>query len=72
MYRYIYIYNVHVDLVKREDAFQYFKGKTHTFYYSGDTGYCPVFKQIGDKFGPMDLSANVNIHTKLFRNCILV
>ena len=33
------------------------KGKTHTFYYSGDTGYCPVFKQIGDKFGPMDLSA---------------
>ncbi|VDI82417.1 N-acyl-phosphatidylethanolamine-hydrolysing phospholipase D, partial [Mytilus galloprovincialis] len=33
------------------------KSKTHTFYYSGDTGYCPVFKIIGDKYGPMDLSA---------------
>ncbi|XP_052062643.1 N-acyl-phosphatidylethanolamine-hydrolyzing phospholipase D-like [Mytilus californianus] len=29
----------------------------HTFYYSGDTGYCPVFKTIGEKYGPMDLSA---------------
>lgn len=29
----------------------------HTFYYSGDTGYCPVFKTIGEKYGPMNLSA---------------
>ncbi|VDI05605.1 N-acyl-phosphatidylethanolamine-hydrolysing phospholipase D [Mytilus galloprovincialis] len=29
----------------------------HTFYYSGDTGYCPVFKTIGEKYGPIDLSA---------------
>ena len=25
-------------------------------YYSGDTGYCPVFKEIGKKFGPFDLT----------------
>ena len=25
-------------------------------YYSGDGGYDPVFKEIGDKFGPIDLS----------------
>lgn len=25
-------------------------------FYSGDTGYCGVFKEIGDKFGPFDLS----------------
>lgn len=31
--------------------------KGHTFYYTGDTGYCPVFKTIGERFGPMDLSA---------------
>ncbi|CAG2244715.1 NAPEPLD [Mytilus edulis] len=30
---------------------------SHTFYYSGDTGYCPVFKTIGEKYGPIDLSA---------------
>jgi N-acyl-phosphatidylethanolamine-hydrolysing phospholipase D len=27
-----------------------------TVYYAGDTGYCPVFREIGDRFGPMDLS----------------
>jgi len=27
------------------------------FYYTGDTGYCSVFTQIGKKYGPIDLSA---------------
>lgn len=31
--------------------------KQHRFYFAGDTAYCPVFKQIGQKFGPFDLSA---------------
>lgn len=25
-------------------------------YVAGDTGYCPVFKEIGERYGPMDLS----------------
>ena len=25
-------------------------------YLAGDTGYCPVFREIGDRFGPMDLA----------------
>ena len=25
-------------------------------FYSGDTGYCPVFKEIGKMFGPFDLT----------------
>lgn len=25
-------------------------------FYSGDTGYCGVFKEIGEKFGPFDLA----------------
>lgn len=28
----------------------------HRIYYSGDTGYCPVFKEIGRMFGPFDLT----------------
>jgi len=27
------------------------------FYFAGDTGYCPVFQQIGDVFGPFDVAA---------------
>lgn len=27
------------------------------FYFVGDTGYCSVFKEIGEKLGPMDLAA---------------
>ena len=25
-------------------------------YFAGDTGYCDVFKVIGEKYGPVDLS----------------
>lgn len=27
------------------------------FFFSGDTAYCPVFKRIGEVFGPFDLAA---------------
>ncbi|GIL81046.1 hypothetical protein Vretimale_9252 [Volvox reticuliferus] len=27
------------------------------FYFAGDTGYCPVFKEIGARLGPIDLAA---------------
>ena len=30
--------------------------RTRKIYYTGDTGYCPVFRQIGENFGPFDLS----------------
>ncbi|CAG2173977.1 unnamed protein product [Oppiella nova] len=32
-------------------------GPKHRFFFAGDTGYCPVFKQIGQMYGPFDLSA---------------
>jgi N-acyl-phosphatidylethanolamine-hydrolysing phospholipase D len=32
------------------------KGPKHSFYFAGDTGYCPVFKQIGRRHGPFTLS----------------
>ena len=32
-------------------------GPKHNFYFAGDTGYCPVFKQIGQIYGPFDLAA---------------
>lgn len=25
-------------------------------FFSGDTGYCPVFKEVGERFGPIDLA----------------
>lgn len=28
----------------------------HNIYFGGDTGYCPVFKEIGQSHGPFDLS----------------
>ncbi len=28
-----------------------------SFYFVGDTGYCPVFKEIGKRLGPIDLAA---------------
>ena len=27
------------------------------FWFTGDTGYCPVFSEIGSRLGPFDLSA---------------
>jgi len=32
-------------------------GPRHRFFFAGDTAYCPVFKTIGEKFGPFDLAA---------------
>jgi N-acyl-phosphatidylethanolamine-hydrolysing phospholipase D len=32
-------------------------GPTRRFFFAGDTGYCPVFKQIGETYGPFDISA---------------
>eukprot|EP00123_Amoebidium_parasiticum_P009149 comp19281_c0_seq1/m.22108 comp19281_c0_seq1/g.22108 ORF comp19281_c0_seq1/g.22108 comp19281_c0_seq1/m.22108 type:complete len:364 (-) comp19281_c0_seq1:298-1389(-) len=32
-------------------------GKAGKFYFAGDTGYCPAFKEIGEVYGPIDLSA---------------
>ncbi|KAH7975732.1 hypothetical protein HPB52_004652 [Rhipicephalus sanguineus] len=29
----------------------------YRFYFAGDTGYCDVFKQIGQTYGPFDLAA---------------
>lgn len=31
-------------------------GKSLRFWFAGDTGYCPVFKEIGSRYGPFDLS----------------
>jgi L-ascorbate metabolism protein UlaG (beta-lactamase superfamily) len=32
------------------------KTETENIYYSGDSGYGPHFKEIGDKYGPFDIS----------------
>ncbi|KAG9280138.1 N-acyl-phosphatidylethanolamine-hydrolyzing phospholipase D [Astyanax mexicanus] len=32
-------------------------GPSHRFFFAGDTGYCPVFQEIGKRFGPFDLAA---------------
>ncbi|MBC8180010.1 MBL fold metallo-hydrolase [candidate division KSB1 bacterium] len=32
-------------------------GMNHRIHFTGDTGYCPVFKEIGTKYGPFDLAA---------------
>lgn len=34
-----------------------FIGKEKRFYFSGDTAYCPEFKDIGRKYGPFDVVA---------------
>eukprot|EP00388_Colpodella_angusta_P024584 GDKJ01064605.1.p1 GENE.GDKJ01064605.1~~GDKJ01064605.1.p1 ORF type:complete len:377 (+),score=51.14 GDKJ01064605.1:20-1150(+) len=31
------------------------KGPHNNFWFAGDTGYCPVFPEIGDRLGPFDL-----------------
>ncbi|CAN0439458.1 unnamed protein product, partial [Hapterophycus canaliculatus] len=30
-------------------------GSRERFYFAGDTAYCPIFGQIGERFGPFDL-----------------
>ncbi|KAL0967203.1 hypothetical protein UPYG_G00249110 [Umbra pygmaea] len=32
-------------------------GPCNRFFFAGDTGYCPVFQEIGRRFGPFDLAA---------------
>lgn len=32
-------------------------GPNCRFFFAGDTGYCPEFKEIGKRFGPFDLAA---------------
>lgn len=32
-------------------------GPNHRFFFAGDTGYCSAFKEIGETFGPFDISA---------------
>lgn len=32
------------------------RSRNRTFYFAGDTGYCPVFKEIGNRFGRLDLA----------------
>jgi N-acyl-phosphatidylethanolamine-hydrolysing phospholipase D len=32
-------------------------GPTKRFYFAGDTGYCPAFREIGAAYGPFDASA---------------
>lgn len=32
-------------------------GPRHRFYFAGDTGYCPGFKEIGNMYGPFTASA---------------
>ncbi|XP_036183502.1 N-acyl-phosphatidylethanolamine-hydrolyzing phospholipase D isoform X1 [Myotis myotis] len=32
-------------------------GPWNRFFFAGDTGYCPVFEEIGRRFGPFDLAA---------------
>ena len=31
-------------------------GENNRVYFAGDTGYCPGFAQIGNRFGPFDLA----------------
>jgi N-acyl-phosphatidylethanolamine-hydrolysing phospholipase D len=33
------------------------EGRTRRFYHAGDTGYFPGFREIGARFGPIDLAA---------------
>ena len=32
------------------------RGRQQCIWFAGDTGYCPVFKEIGDRLGPIDLA----------------
>jgi L-ascorbate metabolism protein UlaG (beta-lactamase superfamily) len=37
-----------------------FWGDTHSVFYSGDTGYCVHFRQVGNRYGPFDLTIMEN------------
>ncbi len=32
-------------------------GAQQRFWFAGDTGYCPAFREIGERYGPFDLAA---------------
>lgn len=32
-------------------------GPKHRFYFAGDSGYCPAFKEVGEVYGPFDAAA---------------
>jgi N-acyl-phosphatidylethanolamine-hydrolysing phospholipase D len=32
------------------------RSPSRTIYFAGDTGYCPTFKEIGERFGSIDLA----------------
>nr|CDS21741.1 n acyl phosphatidylethanolamine hydrolyzing [Echinococcus granulosus] len=34
-----------------------FVGPTHRAWFGGDTGYCEAFRDIGEKYGPIDVAA---------------
>ncbi|KAL5109146.1 N-acyl-phosphatidylethanolamine-hydrolyzing phospholipase D [Taenia crassiceps] len=34
-----------------------FVGPSHRVWFAGDTGYCEVFRSIGDRYGPIDVAA---------------
>ncbi|KAJ1957148.1 hypothetical protein EC988_000981 [Linderina pennispora] len=33
------------------------KGASQSFFHCGDTGYCPAFKEVGKRYGPVTLAA---------------
>lgn len=42
-------------------------GQSHRFFFSGDTGYYSIFKKIGNRLGPFDLTA-ISIGAYMPRN----
>ncbi|XP_071817924.1 N-acyl-phosphatidylethanolamine-hydrolyzing phospholipase D-like [Apostichopus japonicus] len=45
------------------------KGPSHNFFFGGDTGYCSVFKEIGETYGPFTAAA-IPIGAYLPRDCL--
>lgn len=40
-------------------------GNRERFYFAGDTAYCPIFGQIGERYGPFDLGENEHRFARL-------